>query len=155
MDALREKVPFETLETSDGNPRSGDRSATEQSRAAGDTDDGTEAGRTTGSVRTSAADGRESIGGVGTTDDSVTVDAAAVVDEIADDHDGETSEVSGETHDVSSETPETAGEGGDEEATADAAETDEAGGAVAASAVANGAETADTGVTDGQPETEA
>ncbi len=155
MDALREKVPFETLETSDGNPRSGDRSATEQSRAAGDTDDGTEAGRTTGSVRTSAADGRESIGGVGTTDDSVTVDAAAVVDEIADDHDGETSEVSGETHDVSSETPETAGEGGDEEATADAAETDEAGGAVAASAVANGAETADTGVTDGQPDTEA
>ncbi len=154
MDALREKVPFETLETSDGNPRSGDRSATEQSRAAGDTDDGTEAGRTTGSVRTSAADGRESIGGVGTTDDSVTVDAAAVVDEIADDHDGETSEVSGETHDVSSETPETAGEGGDEEATADATETDEASGAVAASAATNG-ETADTGVTDDQPDTEA
>ena len=155
MDALREKVPFETLETGDGNPRSGDRSATEQSRAVGDTDDGTEADRTTGSVRTSAADGRESIGGVGTADDSVTVDAAAVVDEIADDHDGETSEVSGETHDVSSETPETAGEGDDEEATADATETDEAGGAVAASAVTNGAETADTGLTDGQPDTEA
>ena len=155
MDALREKVPFEMFDTGDGNPRSGDRSATEQSRAVGDTDDETEAGRTTGSVRTSAADGRESIGGVGTADDSVTVDAAAVVDEIADDHDGETSEVSGETHDVSSETPETAGEGGDEETTADTAETDEAGGAVAASAVTNGAETADTGLTDGQPDTEA
>jgi len=32
MDALREKVPFETLETGDGNPRSGDRAVTSRRR---------------------------------------------------------------------------------------------------------------------------
>lgn len=81
MDALREKVPFETLAT-DGDPRTGDRSTAAQSRAV-ERSGGGETDRTTGTVRASAADDREAVGGVGGADDSVTVDPTAVVDEIA------------------------------------------------------------------------
>jgi len=167
MDALREKVPFETLD-GDESPRAGDRSATTQSRAA-DQSDGGETNRTTGTVRTSADDDREAVGGVGSTDDSVTVDPTAVVDEIA----GSDDRAVDGSHSDSDESATTADETGDEssgsadETTRSDGENDPNGGsddtpvgqsaaaaaddAVATAAVTNGAEAADpsTAETDG------
>ena len=92
MNALRDKVPFETLPAADQEQEetaSSSRAST--NGAGGESESSVTAGdgendRTTGSVRTSGTDGREAVGGVGaTSESSVTVDPEAVADEIAGD----------------------------------------------------------------------